>query len=142
MKRASYKHGIEIIALNDNAGEMDQDVIAGQISVGLLADLFGVTTARVACDVIAYRKREPIYPFGRRRVEAVFRTANLHDPDPDGETPIVLPCGSCKARGIVTEVTIPPGGWLPEEILCGNCAVDIAAQEAAMQGPTDDEDQP
>lgn len=58
MKRASYRHGIELIALNDEAEELDPEVMRTIISVGLLADLFGVDVERVAADVVRYRKRE------------------------------------------------------------------------------------
>lgn len=57
MKRASYKHGVEIIALNDEAGEMDAEVMQSMISVSLLADLFGVEASKVAHDVVAFRKK-------------------------------------------------------------------------------------
>lgn len=55
MKRASYRHGVEIIALNEEPEERDPGVVAGMISVGLLATLFGVTTERVAGDIIRFR---------------------------------------------------------------------------------------
>jgi hypothetical protein len=55
MKRASYRHGVEIIALNDETAETDPEAVAGMISVCLLADLFGVEPERVARDVVRYR---------------------------------------------------------------------------------------
>lgn len=55
MKRASYRHGVEIIALNEEPEERDPAVVAGMVSVGLLATLFGVTTERVAGDIVRYR---------------------------------------------------------------------------------------
>lgn len=58
MKRASYRLGVEIIALNDEPAEMDPEVVQGLASVMLLAELFGVTQARVAEDVVAYREKE------------------------------------------------------------------------------------
>lgn len=57
MKRASYRHGVEIIALNDEPEETDPEAIAAQVSVCLLADLFGTTTDRVARDVLRFRER-------------------------------------------------------------------------------------
>lgn len=57
MKRASYRFGVEHIALNDEPAEMDPTEMASMISVALLADLFGVTTERVAADVIRLRRR-------------------------------------------------------------------------------------
>ena len=55
MKRASYKAGIDWIAWNDEQCETDVNVIAYQISVLLLADLFGKKPEKVAADII--RKR-------------------------------------------------------------------------------------
>jgi hypothetical protein len=57
MKRASYKHGIAWIAENDEPEDFDEDVVARQISVVLVADLFDVDPDRVACDVVKLRKR-------------------------------------------------------------------------------------
>lgn len=57
-KRASYREGVEWIALNDDAGSPDaqvRDVVAGYISTCLLADLFGFARERVAKDVVRYR---------------------------------------------------------------------------------------
>lgn len=55
MKRASYRHGIDWIALNDGVEERDPETIATQISVCLLADLFGKTPQQVAFDVLKSR---------------------------------------------------------------------------------------
>lgn len=57
LKRASYREGVEIIALNDEALEMDPSVMVGMATVLLLAALFGTQQERVAADVIKYRKR-------------------------------------------------------------------------------------
>lgn len=57
MKRASYREGIEIIALNDNCDLETEDELIGMPSVFLLAHLFGVDQERVARDVVRYRKR-------------------------------------------------------------------------------------
>jgi hypothetical protein len=54
--RASYRHGVSWIALNDEP-ILDADQITGLISIGLLADLFGKDPETVAADVIRYRIR-------------------------------------------------------------------------------------
>ena len=54
-KRPSYRDGVEIIALNDDAEEMDPEVVAGYVSVMLLAELFGRERERVAADVVRRR---------------------------------------------------------------------------------------
>lgn len=56
MKRASYRNGVEWIALNDEPAETDPEAVAGLISVCLLADLFGTDTSSVTDDVLRYRK--------------------------------------------------------------------------------------
>ena len=58
MKRASYREGIEIIALNDSCDLETEEELVGMPSVFLLAHLFGVEQERVARDVIQYRRRE------------------------------------------------------------------------------------
>lgn len=55
MKRASYRQGVAFIALNDDAENVEVDEVANTISVGLLADLFGLETEIVANEVISYR---------------------------------------------------------------------------------------
>jgi hypothetical protein len=57
MKRASYRHGIEHIALNDDPASLELRSVAATISVALLADLFGRDRFEVADDVIAYRRK-------------------------------------------------------------------------------------
>lgn len=67
MKRASYREGIEWIALNDEVGDdeaLNEAVVATYISTCLLADLFGVTVERVAEDVV--RRRYKIDRIARR----------------------------------------------------------------------------
>lgn len=56
MKRASYREGIEIIALNDEPAELDAEFMTGMATVLLLAELFGVTQERVAKDVVRFRE--------------------------------------------------------------------------------------
>lgn len=66
MKRASYRDGIDFIALNDEPEELDEEVVGGLATVLLLSELFGVPRERVARDVVRYRKgeakRAPSYP--------------------------------------------------------------------------------
>ena len=57
MKRASYRSGIAWIAQNDEPEELDAYLVAHQISVVLLADLFDVDLEKVGRDVIKYRKK-------------------------------------------------------------------------------------
>lgn len=56
MKRPSYRHGIEIIALNDDPSETDLQVVASQLTVQLLSDLFEVDAEKVAHDVLKARQ--------------------------------------------------------------------------------------
>ncbi len=58
MKRPGYREAIFWIAMNDEPGEGDYEVIAGLISVVLVADLFGVEAHKVAADVIIKRRKE------------------------------------------------------------------------------------
>lgn len=44
--------------MNDDALEMDPDAIGESLTVTLLADLFDVSTDRVAKDVLRARKKE------------------------------------------------------------------------------------
>lgn len=54
MKRASYRTAVELIALNDNPSEMDPALIES-VTVGIVADLFGVESSRVVADVLRVR---------------------------------------------------------------------------------------
>lgn len=58
MRRASYRFGVQWIALNDNPGENEPEEMNGYVSVALLADLFGIHPERVVKDVLAYRQNE------------------------------------------------------------------------------------
>lgn len=58
MKRASYRDAIDFIALNDEAAERDPELVAGFVTVVLVASIFGVEPERVAKDVVRYRERE------------------------------------------------------------------------------------
>jgi hypothetical protein len=55
-KRQGYRFGVRWIAMNDDPSTMNIDDIEGYISVGLLADLFGKDTRKVAEDVLQYRQ--------------------------------------------------------------------------------------
>lgn len=57
MKRASYKAGVEWIALNDETACMDVNEIDGFVSTLLLADLFDVEPSKVAADILKYRQK-------------------------------------------------------------------------------------
>lgn len=59
MKRASYREAIAWIAMNDGDGQddrLDFDSLKGYVTVCLIADIFCVSQARVADDVIKYRR--------------------------------------------------------------------------------------
>ena len=58
MKRASYRHAVEFIALNDEAAELDPEVVSSLASVVLVSEIFDVTQERVAGDVVRFRLRE------------------------------------------------------------------------------------
>jgi hypothetical protein len=68
MARASYRYGVEWIALNDEEAELDLDAIAGYISTSLLADLFGKAPIEVARAIRRYRLRRHEAPRPRRLV--------------------------------------------------------------------------
>ena len=55
MRRASYRAGVEFIAMNDDPDNMDLGDIRASLTVGLLAELFGVDTDRAAQDVANLR---------------------------------------------------------------------------------------
>ena len=59
-KRASYRMGVRWIALNDEPTETEMEWVQGFISVCLLADLFGKSTAEVARDVLRYREKTEV----------------------------------------------------------------------------------
>lgn len=59
-KRASYRKGIEWIALNDEPDDRDAENVAGYISTILLSDLFGKDPDDVARDVVRYRERNDV----------------------------------------------------------------------------------
>lgn len=57
MKRPGYREAVRWIALNDEPTEHRIAEMERLISVALIADLFDVTTLRVARDVIHFRGR-------------------------------------------------------------------------------------
>lgn len=58
-QRPSYREAVAWIALNDNAGGGDSpEWIAGYVTTGLVADLFGCPQEEVAADVARVRRRE------------------------------------------------------------------------------------
>lgn len=57
MRRASYRFGVQWIALSDNPGSDEPEQMTGYITVALLADLFGVPPERVAKDVLKFRTK-------------------------------------------------------------------------------------
>jgi hypothetical protein len=57
MARASYRAGIEWIALNDEPAETDHDTVKDMISVSLLSHLFEKDADEVAKAVIRFRAR-------------------------------------------------------------------------------------
>lgn len=58
IKAIDYQFGVEWVALNDDPMEMDWKEIKSYISTSLLADLCGMSTARVAKDIVRVRKNE------------------------------------------------------------------------------------
>jgi hypothetical protein len=67
MKRASYRHAVEWIALNDSPADNDPvDQLRGLVTVCLVADLFGVDQDKVAADVFTFREK---YASIRQRLE-------------------------------------------------------------------------
>ncbi len=61
MIRASFKAAVAHIALNDDPGSDDalnEEAVQGYLTVGLVADIFGVDTEYVARCVVMRRKRE------------------------------------------------------------------------------------
>lgn len=56
-KRASYRHGVDFIAWNDEPNETDADAMEGQLTIMLLADLFGKPESEVVRDVLRLRAR-------------------------------------------------------------------------------------
>jgi hypothetical protein len=60
MKRASYRHAVELIALNDEPSEMDAEIVAGLASVVIVSGMFDVDEDKLARDVVRYRYLERV----------------------------------------------------------------------------------
>ena len=58
VKCRGYRFAVQWCADNDEGAERDPEVVAETISVSLVADLFGVTTDKVARDVLRLREKE------------------------------------------------------------------------------------
>lgn len=56
MRKPTVTEAVEWIVMNDEPEEMDAEVVAEQISVMMVADLFGQTPKHVARKVINRRK--------------------------------------------------------------------------------------
>jgi hypothetical protein len=56
-RKPTITEAYEWIAHNDEPDEMDEEVVAGFVTVALVADVFGATTTHVAKRVIQIRKR-------------------------------------------------------------------------------------
>lgn len=56
--RASYPRAIAWLALNDDCSWLDDADGFLSVSAAMVEDLFGKTSAKVAADLRAYRKRE------------------------------------------------------------------------------------
>ena len=66
---ARYKDAVRWIAWNDETTEDCDEVLSSLVSVCLIADIWGKTTATVALDVLRVREREGIIPrlYGDKR---------------------------------------------------------------------------
>jgi hypothetical protein len=60
MKRPvmTLAQAVELVALNDEPGELSVRVVAGSLTVAMLADVYGVKPVTFARRVVAYRKQE------------------------------------------------------------------------------------
>lgn len=58
MKSRGYRFAVRWIAAEDEPTELDAEAMHGQLTVALVADLFGVEVERVAADVVRRRKLE------------------------------------------------------------------------------------
>ena len=59
MKRASYRHAVWWIAMNDDYDLTgDEEEVFGIVSVALVADVFEVDQRKVARDVVRARQKE------------------------------------------------------------------------------------
>lgn len=71
MKRASYRHAVDFIALNDNPADgADVNEIDGYATTMLVSDIFDVPVERVAKDVARVRIAEDAAEERRNRLSA------------------------------------------------------------------------
>lgn len=57
MKRPSYREAIAWVAQNDDASVTDPELVHAAVTVGFVADLFGVEQKKVTADVIKFREK-------------------------------------------------------------------------------------
>lgn len=58
MKRASYRHAISWIALNDDTEWLNDEYGSCSVTAALVADLFGVTDDKVTADLRRFLEKE------------------------------------------------------------------------------------
>lgn len=57
MKRAGYREAIAWVAANDDPSTVDPELVHGAVTVGFVADLFGVDQDQVVADVVKLREK-------------------------------------------------------------------------------------
>lgn len=57
MKRPSYRDAIAWVAQNDDPAVTDPELVHAAVTVGFVADLFGVDQEKVAADVVKFREK-------------------------------------------------------------------------------------
>lgn len=57
-RRASYREGVEYVAMNDEPTLLDPEWLLGQPTIQLLSILFGKTDDQVAADVVRFRRKQ------------------------------------------------------------------------------------
>jgi hypothetical protein len=58
MRRPSYRDAVAWIGENDDGGTVDPEVVHSYLTVGFVADMFGVDQEKVAADVVEYRQKK------------------------------------------------------------------------------------
>ena len=58
MKKPSYPISCKWIADNDDPDEMDESIVACQVSVLMVADIYGIEPLFVAKSVVSWREKE------------------------------------------------------------------------------------
>lgn len=92
IKSANYLHAVNWIAKNDGAGDDDAlvvDYVSEMVTVALVADIFGVTEAYVATDVVRARVRSANEPTDEK---LIYDTQELEDrfAKEEGRTPVLI----------------------------------------------------